>query len=244
MKALFVILPVVLLLTGCGSDESAEVKTTAQDTPTYVSDEPIFLEASKNLVEGFGRDLRSELMAALNAYGPPYALQVCQIKAPEIAAAHTKGGWSIKRVSEKYRNPDDRPINDEATILAKFADPNFHQDYYQDWYGTDSNRVFRYCQKIVTQPMCLQCHGDLQTMDSDLYKQVKLTYPWDKATGHKAGDLRGMFVVEASWPAGKDLANLLASGVDITSLDTETSESKSISRDSTAVEDTITEGNW
>ena len=245
MRFVLTALALSLFLLDCGSKEAAETKTEPTPAPSYVTDEALFVKASQNLTGQFGRNLKSELMAALNSYGAPYALQVCQIKAPEIAASHSKGGWWVKRVSDRYRNPDDRPINDEADILAKFADTAYHQDYYQDWYGTDSNKVFRFCQKIVAQPMCLQCHGDLQTINSDLYKQIKIAYPWDKATGYKTGDLRGMFVVEASWPEGRDVANLLAAGVDITTLDSTQTDTAAVPFDSTEEtpsEDTVGDG--
>jgi len=246
MKASLVLIPVLLTLLGCGSKETTTKDNAPAPGPAYEADEAVFTEASRNLVAQFGRDLKSELMGALNDGGAARALQVCRVKAPEIAAAHTKGGWSVKRVSDRMRNPDDRPIADEVEILAKFSDPNFKQDYYQDWYGSDSNKVFRYCQEIITQPMCLQCHGDLQTIDPELYKQIKIAYVWDKATGYKVGDVRGMFVVEASWPQGRDLAQLLAAGVNITSLDSALTDTADVpwdtTEDTTAGGDTIGDG--
>lgn len=247
MKVSLVLIPVVLALFGCGSKETTAKNNAPAPAPTYEADQAVFTEASRNLVNQFSRSLKSELMAALNEGGAARALRVCRVKAPEIAAAHTKGGWSIKRVSDRMRNPDDRPIGDEGEILASFSDPDFKQDYYQDWYGSDSNKVFRYCQEIITQPMCLQCHGDLQTIEPELYKQIKIAYVWDKATGYKVGDVRGMFVVEAAWPEGRDVAQLLASGVDIESLDSALTDTADIpwdtTEDTTPAEDTIGDGN-
>ena len=215
-----ILLPALLagLLLACGSDEPAEVEVPDDNAPGYIQDEQVYMKAAKNVVGAFSRDLKSELMSALNASGADYALQICQIKAPEIAAAHTHGGWSIKRVSNKFRNPGNRPDTAEVRILGKFADTSYHQEYYQDWYGPDSSKTFRYCRRIEVAKLCLQCHGDLQTLDRGLYVQVKSLYPWDKATGYHEGDLRGMFVVEAPWPQGKELAEMLAQGVTIPEL--------------------------
>lgn len=86
------------------------------------------------------------------------------------------------------------------------------------WSGPDTAKVFHYFQRIVTREMCLQCHGDLQTVDLELWKQIRIAYPYDKATGYKVGDLRGMFVVSAAYPAGEETARRLAEGVSIRDL--------------------------
>jgi len=40
---------------------------------------------------------------------------------------------------------------------------------------------------------------------------IKKEYPLDKAIGYKVGELRGTFVVEAVWPAGREQAQQLLS---------------------------------
>ena len=101
-------------------------------------------------------------------------------------------------------------------ILKTFADPTTQDDYLTSWSGPDSARVFHYYRKIVVTQKCLQCHGDLQTVDLDLWRRVKDIYPWDKASGYKVGDLRGMFVATAIWPDSEEMARLLADGISIT----------------------------
>ena len=50
-----------------------------------------------------------------------------------------------------------------------------------------------YVEPIVTQPLCLTCHGDVQ--DPALAARIKDEYPEDEATGFQPGDLRGVFWV-------------------------------------------------
>jgi hypothetical protein len=64
----------------------------------------------------------------------------------------------------------------------------------------------------------LKCHGDLQTVDLNLWKETRIAYPYDKATGYKEGDLRGMFVVNAAYPEGLEVARALAEGVSMAEL--------------------------
>jgi len=216
MKILICILLPTLLLTGCGTKESAAPPDTGQAAESMVATEKLYTQAADKLVSQYSKALMSTLMAALNENGPAYAVYICQAKAQDIAVAHSAEGWSVKRVSEKWRNIMDRPDTGEVEILKMFANPETGDDYLTNWSGPDSARVFHYYRKIVVSQMCLQCHGDLQTVDLDLYKKVKIAYPYDKATGYKVGDLRGMFVIKAQYPAADAMAQLLADGVDIT----------------------------
>mgnify|MGYP001556941193 CR=1 FL=1 len=50
---------------------------------------------------------------------------------------------------------------------------------------------------IVTNTMCLKCHGDKDvTIEPETFEKIKTLYPSDKATGYAANELRGMWVVE------------------------------------------------
>lgn len=218
MKAMICSIMAALILAGCNAQEktdSGEVETAAS---SLEADEALFTQAAENLVGQYSQALRTTLMNALNNSGPAFALYECRLEAPGLTAAHSAEGWSIKRVSEKWRNVTGRPDTTEVGVLGLFANRATREDHTVSWTGPDSARVFHYYQKIVVSAMCVQCHGDLQTVDLDLWKKVKVAYPWDKATGYKPGDLRGMYVVKAPYPAGMELAQLLADGLDITEL--------------------------
>ena len=50
---------------------------------------------------------------------------------------------------------------------------------------------------IVTNAMCLQCHGNKDTdITSATYEKIKKLYPSDKATGYRENEVRGLWVVE------------------------------------------------
>ena len=200
---------------------SADSETTRKQQSAPGSSSPeqqLYNTAARNLISQFSHELESTLSAALKENGPAYAVQVCQTRAQEIAAAFSVGGWSIKRVSEKWRNFADRPDSTERSVLSNLAGSANTLGFETRWSGPDTAKVFYYYQKIVTREMCLHCHGDLQTADPELWKQISVAYPYDKATGYKAGDLRGMFVVSAAYPAGEETARRLAEGVSIRDL--------------------------
>jgi hypothetical protein len=54
---------------------------------------------------------------------------------------------------------------------------------------------------IAVQPQCLLCHGSPETIPESIRTVLKEHYPFDAATGYKAGDLRGAVSIKA--PIGK-----------------------------------------
>ncbi len=228
-----------LLLAACGSDDTQKSKPVVQvpQAPEYAVDQQLYKDAAENLIKRFSGDLKSRLMDAYKKKGAVRAIGVCSEVAPDIAAAHTIGGWSIKRVSEKFRNPANRPDTTEQMFLTSLADtgdfaPTFLTSWHEEEIDSVETVVMHYYKPIRVDAFCLKCHGDLQTLAPGVYKKLKREYPSDHATGYKGGELRGMFVVEATWPEGREMAEILASGAEIPLPVTDTAEIDSGQADS------------
>jgi hypothetical protein len=191
-----------------GSEGDSQTEESAIQTIAYAEDTLLYRQAATSLVQEFQTELKSELMAALNAGGAVNAIQVCRKKAPGIQAETSGDTWMIKRVSQKYRNPDNRADSTEVTILSRFADSTAPA-HLEDWQITDSSVTYTYYQPIYTMPLCLNCHGDLQTLAPGVMAALKKHYPLDRATGYRSGELRGVFVVRADWPEGRMEAQAL-----------------------------------
>jgi len=205
MRRLLLLLAFTALLIGCGGGkkESAQTNTVTDTAAVRAQDQAVLAEASQQLINHFQNDLRTHLMKAIAEGGVVGAIPVCRDVAPAIADSNSVYGWSIRRVSEKYRNPDDRPTVEEKTILAGFAPQASNPpEYVENWNTTDSVTEYRFYEPIYTQQLCLKCHGDLQTLAPGVLAAVKKYYPDDRATGYKDGQLRGMFVVEVLYPEG------------------------------------------
>lgn len=215
MKTIACLSFLIMAVGGCNSGGAKLERHDTQPSSVSATDDQLFAEAAGNLVKQFRSELQSTLLGAINENGTAYAVQMCQLRAQEIAAAHCVAGWTVKRVSAQWRNIADRPDSTDKAMLDRFADPSTKSDFLVQTTGPDSARTFHYYEKIIVNDMCLQCHGDIQRVDQDLWKQIRIQYPYDKATGYKSGDLRGMFVVKAPYPGGKDVARLLAQGVSI-----------------------------
>lgn len=148
--------------------------------------------AAKDMFE----TLKGELQATMKQGGPMAAIEVCNQKAPEIAAAKSKEhGFQIARTSLKPRKR--APDEWETQIMQSFEqrkaageDPAKieHAEIVTDAKGGKS---IRYMKAIPTAELCITCHG--AEVEATLAAKIKELYPNDQAMGFKAGDLRGAF---------------------------------------------------
>jgi hypothetical protein len=200
-----------LIAAGCGSEKPETQTGTTQVANTYPTE--LARAAAQTLVKDFSTELKGELLSAIKEHEVVGAITVCQTVAPRVADSLSLEGWTIGRVSAKNRNPRNRATAEELEVLATFADTGATPPEYQEiWDTSDSIVVYRYYQPITTAPLCLKCHGDMQTLAPGVLTAVREAYPGDKATGYSSGELRGMFVVSARWPEAEDMAKRLAPG--------------------------------
>lgn len=215
MKRICWFLVSVLVISGCSDKEQEPVAETTQieATPDYTTDSQLFGAAADTLISRLGQALRTELLAGISEGGYVNAIKVCNLKAPELSALGVDSNWTVGRVSDRFRNPANAPDSNQLIVLASFADSSIDAPrFISRWTEVDSTRLFQYYQPIRMGRMCEKCHGGMQTLASGVYKALKRYYPADHAVGYRAGDLRGMFVVEAKWPEGKQFAQMVASG--------------------------------
>ncbi len=196
MRIVILLIAICLLAAGCiqKADKQAE-KTTDTTAVSETTDDPA--QTAENLIGRFSNSLKRELMAAIKEGGPANAINVCQEKAPEIAESFSKDNWTIRRVSEKNRNPQNVASEQELAILARFADTSGTAvKYLGEWSETEGVMKYRYYKPIRVGALCLKCHGPLDKMDDAVKQALAEKYPDDNATGYRAGELRGRFVVE------------------------------------------------
>ena len=147
----------------------------------------------------FGGALKAELISAMQAGGPLNAIEICNARAPAIAAAVSlEQGMSLSRVSLRNRNPDNVPNEWQSAVLQKFearraAGEDAAALSWQDVSGTNGQQEYRFMKAIPTAPLCLACHGE--AIAAPVADKIAELYPADKATGFREGDIRGAFVV-------------------------------------------------
>lgn len=156
---------------------------------------------ARALVKQFGGTLKGELVAAMKAEGPVAAIEVCNIRAPEIADSLSQDGWKVARTSLKTRNDNNTPDAWEKAVLERFEQQKAEgKDVatleYSEVVDTAHGTEFRYMKAIGTEAACLTCHGS--KISEPVKARLDALYPNDKARGYSEGDIRGAFTLRHS----------------------------------------------
>jgi len=152
-------------------------------------------QRARDAVRDLSAVLRQLLGEELKRGGIDGAVKMCSESAQTVTAEFAKErGLEIKRVSQRYRNSNDRPDEFEMRILAAWAKTGKAETYIER--VTENGRPWlRLMEPIRIQAMCLGCHGAADQIPAEVKAAIDERYPRDKATGYKAGDLRGAFSV-------------------------------------------------
>ncbi len=162
-----------------------------------------WVEQSRQLALQLGSQLKGELSKAIAEGGPLAAINVCYLRAPEIAAQLSEAsGARVARTALRVRNPSNAPDDLERSVLEQFrvdlgTGPLDRplEAAFEIRRGDAVER--RYMRAIPTDALCLTCHG--KDLSPELAAAIARDYPGDQATGFEQGQLRGAFSV--TWPA-------------------------------------------
>lgn len=158
------------------------------------------MEAKQALMK-MGDALKSNMKKNMKAGGPIQAAHFCTKEAVNIQKEINKtyrDGLHVKRISLKYRNPNNAPSSDEEKVLKELQatmDANKPlPKLLVKKVGKNKYKVYK--PLVIKKDVCLTCHGTINIRSEDAYAIIKSKYPHDKAIDYKKGDLRGAFVVE------------------------------------------------
>ncbi len=147
--------------------------------------------------------LLAVLQAEIARAGPEGAIEVCRVKAPELArAASQESGWTVRRVSLRNRNPNDAW---ERAALEDFdrraaAGEAAGKLEAAAVVSVDGKPVQRYLRALPTIELCTQCHGPVDKLSPAVVAQLKALYPDDRATGYSVGQIRGAMTLSRPAP--------------------------------------------
>ena len=156
-----------------------------------------YMEEGQKYVNATQSVLAKNLLEAINKDGAPYALEFCNVRAypltDSLARVHHAG---IRRVTDKARNPANKANAMEMTHIALLQSHLAKGENLSPTVVEQNDKMVGYY-PILTNAMCLQCHGKL---DVDISKatldKIHALYPDDQATGYVVNELRGLWVVE------------------------------------------------
>jgi nitrate reductase cytochrome c-type subunit len=193
---------VVLMLSSCNNSNTK--KQTNNDDASLqggqgdtVKPETNYLALGKSIATETQAVLVKNLMGAINKGGTEYALTFCNTNAITItdSMVHTLNS-GIKRVSDKPRNAGNQANEIELAYIQVLKEKLASGEQPEAKMNEIEGKMVGFY-PIVTNQMCLQCHGkaELNITAATLQKINKL-YPADKATGYAANELRGLWVIE------------------------------------------------
>ena len=142
------------------------------------------------------QQLGKNLKKALKEGGPMHALEFCNVQAiPLTAQMEKEHNAEIKRVSDKNRNPDNAANKEEKYYITHFKHAIRNgREPAPVVIPKEGKNKFYY--PIVTNKMCLQCHGKPEEMKPAVLQKIKELYPEDKALGYSENEVRGIWSIE------------------------------------------------
>lgn len=141
--------------------------------------------------------LGKNLMGAIQNQGELYALDFCNVRAMPITdSMAVVYHATIKRVSDLNRNPANKANAKELNYINNFkkviAEGNEPTPIIEE-----SETKVHFYYPIVTNDMCLKCHGTLgKEIKIETYNKIKTLYPTDKAIGYTTNEVRGIWSIE------------------------------------------------
>lgn len=140
--------------------------------------------------------LGKNLLHAIKTEGTEEAVAFCHTRAyPLTDSMSTVLNARIKRVSDRNRNPENAANERQLAYIQEAKAQLAVGESIKPQIYESAGQVECYY-PILTNKMCLSCHGNPEEMDPGTLKKIQTLYPEDKATGYGENELRGIWVVE------------------------------------------------
>lgn len=166
-----------------------------QSGKKYVEEkkEKTFADIGLEYALGTKKVLGKNLMETIQKKGTLEALSFCNIQAiPLTNSMSIKFNASIKRVSDKNRNPNNKANTEELQYIAQFKKELAAKKEIKPVVIEKGNKV-QFYYPIETNTMCLQCHG--KQIKPEVSKQIMKLYPKDLAIGYNESEVRGIWSI-------------------------------------------------
>lgn len=155
-------------------------------------------KAASEVAMGLLKELGAAMTQEMTKGGPTEAIKVCAELAPEIAGRLSREhGWRVTRVGTRVRNPLlGMPDAWEQRVLSEFVERAGKGETFSSMIRSEvvmepGGQYYRFMKAIAVQPQCLLCHGPSEQIPGEIRNVLNKQYPFDTATGYKAGELRG-----------------------------------------------------
>jgi hypothetical protein len=157
-----------------------------------------YIAKGKQITEAGFKALSGEVMKAIQEGGVQHASGYCHLQAsPLIDSLSAAYKVKISRVSDKNRNPSNKPDELDQTVLDSYLDQLAQELPLQPHLEITADQIIYYSPILIASPACLLCHGEPGTTIATAdYEFIKTKYPGDLAVNYQMGQLRGVWKVE------------------------------------------------
>lgn len=141
--------------------------------------------------------LGKNLIGTVQKKGVNAALEFCNVQAypltDSMASVHSA---KIKRVSDRFRNPLNKANVYETSLIAAYQEKLNKMEAYEATIDSSGATVQFYF-PIVTNDLCLKCHGNPQSnIEPGVLTTIQTLYPDDRATGYDVNQVRGLWSIQ------------------------------------------------
>jgi len=151
----------------------------------------------KEIAQASFEALSGELMEQMKLGVPAQAVPFCKEQAvPILNGIASKYNVTIVRSSDQLRSCKIEPTERELDIINFYKKSVDNNEELKPIIEIDALNKKHYYAPIIVKANCLVCHGKVnETMSVKTDSIIKLTYPFDIATGYSEGDVRGVWSI-------------------------------------------------
>jgi len=190
---------ILFIFTACKNEPKKEgpTKEEIKIEESNINIDPSLAQIGLNIAFTTKAQLGKNLMGTMKEKGVIEALQFCNIKAiPLTDSMATVHQAIIKRVSDKTGNTNNKANEIELKNIEHFKSVLAKNEEIIPIVETNNDSVNFYY-PIVTNAMCLQCHGNPEKdLNPDLLASINKLYPNDKALGYSENQVRGIWSIQ------------------------------------------------
>lgn len=181
MKNLLIVF-VFLVIAGCDNS------LTDKEKQEYAT-------KGNEIAQASFKALSEKLTEQMKLGGPAQAIPFCNVEAmPLTQQLGEQYDVTIRRTSDKWRNPINKPSERELEIINNYHKLISEKQEITPIIEVDSKNNKHYYAPIILKANCLVCHGKVNEFVSVKTDSIiKSLYPNDKAIGYNEGDLRGIW---------------------------------------------------
>lgn len=156
------------------------------------------------VAKSVGKRLLEALTAKISSDGAAASIGFCREAAPVLTAQaatefEEQGVAFVKRMGVRVRSPGNTPSERERVLLGEMMEEIRRTGQATPRVVLDTASADRvsgvYYRPILTDGLCMTCHGPKESIAPDIRAAITAAYPGDEAVDFKAGDLRGVFAV-------------------------------------------------